>query len=77
MDINIKDIEKYVKDNNITWSDYENGPHLIDYIDTLPKHLATSEEDMKKWASKIQEACKESKATLLIVDSINGGYKET
>jgi len=72
--MNIKDIERYVKENDITF-DFDNS-NIIDYIPTLTHKKPMSKEDMEKWSAQIREAAINCDCRLLVVDSINGGLKE-
>ena len=72
--MNIKDIEKFIEDNNITF-DFENNPRFIDYIDTFPTVKNEQVDNMiHEVAEKMKELGKDKQ--ILIVDSINGGLKE-
>ena len=64
----IKDIQKYIKDNNIT-SDIENEPKLIDYVDVLIAKKSPITEQQKKAIDGIRQICKEKQLKVMVVDS--------
>ena len=64
----IKDIQKYIADNNIT-SDIENEPRLIDYVDVLVAKKPFVTEQQKKAIEGIRQICKEKQLKFLVVDS--------
>ena len=66
----IKDIQKYIKDNNIT-SDIENEPRLIDYVDTIGIK-PMSKEKAEEIFDKLKEIIKEKGCKFVVVDSLSG-----
>ena len=66
--MNIKEIQQYIKDNNIT-SDFENEPRLIDYYGTIGVK-PMSKEKAQEIFDGLKEVIRQKGIKFTVVDSI-------
>ena len=67
--MNIEEIQKYIKDNNIT-SDFENDYRPIDYVDTIGLH-AMSKEKAQEIFDELKEVIRQKGIKITFIDSLN------
>jgi len=68
--MNIEEIQKYIKDNNIT-SDFENDYRPIDYVNTMSSVSPISKDRMKELINEFSKAVKESGIKFVVIDSLS------
>jgi len=67
----IEEIQKYIKDNNITFIDFENDYRPIDYVNTVGIK-PISKEKVEEIFERLNEIAREKDIKFIVIDSLSG-----